>query len=153
LDFNTASSLEQQFPDRHVTPPHLDILSWFRVNQPWLFLLKVACLAEKKQLPVIDRVKLTIYHIRDEHTNHYTTGAVTFVEQRPCIDNSLVQLRHFWQPEQSTNLDNSMYRGNNFHYCGMAVGGKAIRLPVHDKLALTCSSINFLLNPLETPFW
>jgi hypothetical protein len=107
------------------------------------FYLEVACLSEKKLLPVIDRVKLTIYRIRDEHTNHYTTAAVTFVEQLPCIGNSLVQFRHFWQPEQSANLDNSMYRGNNSHYCGMTVGEKAIRLPVHGEIALTCSPLIF----------
>jgi hypothetical protein len=124
LDFNTASSLEQQSPDRHVSPPHSNTLFWFRAKQHWLFLLNIACLAEKKQLPVIDRAKPTIYRIRDEHANHYTTGVVTFVKQRPYMDNSFAQLRHFWRLEQSTNLDNSMYRGTNSNYCGMAVGGK-----------------------------
>ena len=34
-------------------PPHSDTLSWFRVNhQCLLFLLNVACLAEKQQIPI-----------------------------------------------------------------------------------------------------
>ena len=152
MDFNTASSLERS-PDRHVSPPHANTLSWFRASQFWLFLLNIACLAERKQLPVIDRARPTIYRIRDEHANHYTTGVVTLVEQRPYMDNSFAQLRHFWWLEQSTNLDNSMYKGTNSNYCGMVVEGKIIRLSVHGELALTCASIIFLLNPLETPFW
>jgi hypothetical protein len=33
--------------------PHSDILSWFRANQSLLFLLNVACLAEKQQIPFL----------------------------------------------------------------------------------------------------
>jgi hypothetical protein len=32
--------------------PHWDALSWFRANQYLLFLLNVACLAEKQQIPI-----------------------------------------------------------------------------------------------------
>jgi hypothetical protein len=33
--------------------PHSDTLSWFRDNQTWLFLLNAACLAQKKQIPIL----------------------------------------------------------------------------------------------------
>ena len=33
--------------------PHSDTLSWFRANQSLLFLLNVACLAEKQQIPIL----------------------------------------------------------------------------------------------------
>ena len=33
--------------------PHSDTLSWFRANTSLLFLLNVACLAEKQQIPIL----------------------------------------------------------------------------------------------------
>ena len=62
--------------------PHSDTLSWFRVNQSLLFLLNVACLAEKQNsnftVFCLTRSGLepTIYLTRGEHANHYTTDAV-----------------------------------------------------------------------------
>jgi hypothetical protein len=46
-----ASALKQQSAGWYVAP--LDTLSWFRVNQSLLLLLKAACLVEKQQLPII----------------------------------------------------------------------------------------------------
>jgi hypothetical protein len=62
--------------------PHSDRLSWFRANQSLLFLPYDACLAEKQQMPILlsgltrSGLELMIYRTRDEHANHYTTGAV-----------------------------------------------------------------------------
>ena len=62
---------------------HLDTLFWFRSNQSLLFLLNAACLAEKKQIPILKSLVFnrpglepTIYRTRGEHVNHYTTNAV-----------------------------------------------------------------------------
>ena len=61
---------------------HSDTLFWFRANQSLLFLLNAACLAEKQQIAILvfgltrPRLELTIYRTRDEHANHYATGAV-----------------------------------------------------------------------------
>ena len=74
----SASSLKQQSVDRHVTPLG-HITSWFWANQSLLFLLNVACLEEKQQIPIsvfgLTRLGLdpTIYCTRGEHANHYIT--------------------------------------------------------------------------------
>jgi hypothetical protein len=62
---------------------HSDTLFWFRANQPLLFLLNAACLAEKQQIPILvfgltrPGLEPTIYRTPGEHANHYATNAVT----------------------------------------------------------------------------
>ena len=64
---------------------HSDTLFWFWANQSLLFLLKVACLAEKQQIPISvfgltqPGLKPTLYRTRGEHTNHYATDAVPLI--------------------------------------------------------------------------
>jgi hypothetical protein len=73
--FYCASSMKQQFADRHVAP--LGQLSRFRANQSLVFLLNAACLAEKQQIPILYSLAQTpIYGTQGEYTNHYTTDAV-----------------------------------------------------------------------------
>jgi hypothetical protein len=48
LNFHSASSLKRQLAGLDMSL-HSDTLFWFRANQSLLFLLSVACLAEKKQ--------------------------------------------------------------------------------------------------------
>ena len=51
LDFYSASSLKQQPVDRHIVP--LGHIAWFQVNLALLFLLNVAYLVGKQQIPIV----------------------------------------------------------------------------------------------------
>jgi hypothetical protein len=52
LDFDSASSLKQQYAGRHLL--HLsDILSWFQVNKSFLLLLKFTYIAGIQQIPIL----------------------------------------------------------------------------------------------------
>ena len=61
---------------------HSNTLSWFRVNQPLLFLLNAACLAEKQQIAILvfgltwSGLEPMIYRTWGENANHYITDAV-----------------------------------------------------------------------------
>jgi len=63
--------------------PHSDTLSWFRAKQSLLFLFNAALLVEKQPIPILlsfgltrSGLEPTIYRIRSEHTNYYTTDVV-----------------------------------------------------------------------------
>jgi hypothetical protein len=77
----SASSLKQQSTGRYTI--HSDTLFWFRATQYLFLLLNDACLAVKQQIPISylfaltrPRLETTIYRIRAEHANIYTTDAV-----------------------------------------------------------------------------
>jgi hypothetical protein len=59
-----------------------DKLSRFRANPSLFLLLNAVCLVEKQQIPILvfgltlSGLEPTIYRIRGEHVNHYTTDAV-----------------------------------------------------------------------------
>ena len=57
---------------------HSDTLLWFRYNQSFFafFLFNVACVANKKQIPILYLLyDPTIYHTRGEHSNYYINNA------------------------------------------------------------------------------
>jgi hypothetical protein len=60
-----------------------------------LFLLNAACLAEKQQIPILQFLGLEpmVYRTQGEHSNHYTTDAVTLL-MPACI--RLVYLIFLW---------------------------------------------------------
>ena len=83
LDCYSASSLEQQFADRHVAP------LWYVIvipSQPVITLTNLYCVLSGEATNTnfmifgLTRpgIEPTIYHIRDEHANHYTTNAIYF---------------------------------------------------------------------------
>ena len=79
---------------------HSDTLFWFRANQSLLFLLNIACLVEKQQIPIL-KSGLTrpgfepmFYRTWGEHANHYATDAFFFFSQ--WSNYSWVILRGLW---------------------------------------------------------
>ena len=52
LDLYSATSLKQQSAGRRVTS-HSDTLFWLQANQPLLFLINAARLAEKQQISIL----------------------------------------------------------------------------------------------------
>jgi hypothetical protein len=69
-DFHSTNSLMQFY---------WETLSWFRANMLLLSFHNAACLAKKQHIPILQflvltrwRVELTIYHIWNNHANHYT---------------------------------------------------------------------------------
>ena len=66
--------------------PYSDTLSWFRANQPLLFLLNAVCLAKKQQIPILyltrSGLEPKIYRTRVEYASHYTTDAVQYFRHR-----------------------------------------------------------------------
>jgi hypothetical protein len=89
LDFHSASSLKQQFMDRHVSlslslpPPPLYSRHIILIpSQPVFALSPQCCVLTREATNFIvfgltrSGFEPTIYRIRGEHVNHYTTDAV-----------------------------------------------------------------------------
>ena len=76
---HSASSLKQQCTCVEMSL-HVDTLSWFRVNQSLLLVLKAACLPEKQQILFVKSSRRGLepmtYFTRGEHDYNYTTDAV-----------------------------------------------------------------------------
>ena len=68
-------------PQIDMSPPLGNII--LIPSQPvFLFLLNVACLAEKQRIPISKSIiwlEPTIYHTRGEHTNHYANNVVCMI--------------------------------------------------------------------------
>jgi hypothetical protein len=70
----------------------LGTLFRFRANQSLLFLLNATCLAEKQQILILvfgltwPGLELTVYHIWDEHADHYATDAVATIDHLHISD-------------------------------------------------------------------
>ena len=86
----SASSLKQQFANRHVAPlRHIILIP----SQPIFALtLNATCLAEKQLIPILyslgltwPRLEHTVYCSRGEHDNHYTTDAVALYLRTECL--------------------------------------------------------------------
>ena len=69
--------------------PHTDTLSWCRANQSLLFLLNIACLAEKQHTPILWSLVLPD---RDSNPRSTTREAITLTITPPMW--LLYQLKH-----------------------------------------------------------
>ena len=87
---------------------HSDTLSWIRANQSinCSCSLEDECLAEKQQISILLSFGLTrpgleptIYHTRDEYTNHYTTYADPL-----AMKNYLLLVETFWREDNSDQI-------------------------------------------------